>query len=90
MILIWDALILVLLLYLWDKEEKGCRMETVSICGELLEKQKSSYVPFHLYFLPLPSNDPNLKPNLKGLEKVVVNAFVDELKNIKIDSVPKS
>ena len=77
-------------LYLWDKEEKGCRMETVSICGELLEKQKSSYVPFHLYFLPLPSNDPNLKPNLKGLEKVVVNAFVDELKNIKIDSVPKS
>ena len=72
-------------LYLWDKDEKARSVEMVSICAELLNQQKASYVPFHLYFLPSHPKDPNQKPKFEELEKLVLKIFIEELKKIKIE-----
>ncbi len=72
-------------LYLWDKEEKACSVEMLSIYDELLNQQKASYVPFHLYFLPLQQNNSTEKPQFEELENLVLSIFIEELKKIKIE-----
>ena len=71
-------------LYLWDKDDKARSVEMVSICDELLNQQKASYVPFHLYFLPMHYKDSTRMPNFEELENIVLKVFIEELKKIKI------